>query len=50
MPTLKQIVQEQNTPLGRAFDASINFLIIFSVMSFAPSVLRFAISVCRTPP
>ncbi len=35
MPTLKQIVQEQNTPLGRAFDASINFLIIFSVMSFA---------------
>ncbi len=49
MPTLKQIVQEQNTPLGRAFDASINFLIIFSAISFAietlpdlnPGVRRF---------
>ena len=35
VPTLKQIIEESDTPLGRAFDASIYVLIIFSAISFA---------------
>lgn len=35
MPTLKQIIEESDTPLGRAFDASIYLLIICSAIGFA---------------
>lgn len=35
MPTLKQIVEESNTPAGRAFDLTILTLIMISLFSFS---------------
>jgi voltage-gated potassium channel len=39
MPTLKQIVEEQDTAQGKFFDISIQLLIIFSAITFAIETL-----------
>jgi len=39
MPTLKQIVEESDTPNGRAFDLAVQLLIIVSLVSFAMETL-----------
>jgi voltage-gated potassium channel len=39
MATLKQVVEESDTPLGRAFDLSIQTLIVLSLISFSIETL-----------
>lgn len=39
MPTLKQVVEESDTPLGRAFDLFIQALIVLSLISFSIETL-----------
>jgi len=39
MPTLKQIIEESDTPLGRVFDLVIEALIVLSLISFSIETL-----------
>ncbi|QDV13662.1 Cyclic nucleotide-gated potassium channel [Rosistilla oblonga] len=39
MPTLKDIVERSNTPIGRVFDLSIQFFIILSLIAFSVETL-----------
>ena len=39
MPTLKQIVEETDRAGGRAFDISIQFLIVISLLTFSIDTL-----------
>ena len=39
MPTLKDIVERSDTPIGRVFDLSIQFFIILSLIAFSVETL-----------
>ena len=39
MPTLKEIVERSDTSIGRAFDLSIQFLIVLSLIAFSVETL-----------